>query len=193
MAGRSQKPPRAALAAALASLALGGCASMSKEDCLAGNWYERGYDDADGGRTFDRLDSHAKACAKVGVAPDETIYATGYEAGLVDYCTPERGYALGSRDGDYRDICPFGTESAFLGRYVAGLERALVMRELDAAEAEAELERAVIARAAVPRGASTKDADRDLATARARLDGLRGDRLGIREKIRRWNAELSAR
>ena len=193
MAGRSHEIPRAALAVALASLALGGCASMSKRDCLAGNWYERGYDDANGGDTFDRLDSHAKACAKVGVVPDEPIYATGYEAGLVDYCTPERGYALGLRDSDYRDICPFGTESAFLGRYVDGLESALVMREIDAADAEDELERAVIARAAMPRGASTKDADRDVAAARAALDGLRDDRLGIREKIRRWNAELSAR
>ena len=193
MAARPPGPSRAPFAVALVALALGGCASMSKQDCLAGNWYERGYDDANGGNTFDRLDSHAKACAKVGIRPDEPIYATGYEAGLVDYCTPERGYELGSRDSDYRDICPFETESAFLGRYVDGLESALVMREVDAVRAETELERAVIARASVPRDASTEDADRDLATARARLDGLRDDRLGIREKIRRWNAELSAR
>ena len=123
------RPERTRLALGLAAsgaLALGGCASMSKEDCLTGNWYVQGYEDANGGRTFDRFDDHVKACAKVGATPDEAVYGTGYEAGLVDYCTPERGYQLGSRDSEYRDICPFDTEAAFLGRYVDGLERALV-------------------------------------------------------------------
>ena len=191
-AGRPRRARRALGLVAAATVALGGCASMSKKDCLAGNWYERGYEDADRGETFDRLDAHAKACAKVGVAPDEAVYGTGYEAGLAEYCTPERGYELGSRDSEYRDICPFDTEAAFLGRYVDGLESAMIQRESDAIRAEAELERAVTARASLTKGQSTKRADGDVSAARATLDRLRGDRLGIREKIRRWNAELSA-
>ena len=149
-----------------AALALGGCASMSKGDCLAGNWYERGYEDADGGESADRLQSHAKACAKVSVAPDAAVYARGYEAGLVDYCTPERGYRLGADDREYRDICPVGTEADF--------------------------ERALTERAAIFKGQSAKKADAEVDAARNRMDQLRGDRLGIREKIRRWNAELSS-
>ena len=50
----------------------------------------------------------------------------------------------------------------------------------------------MLARASVPKGLSTKKADRELASARAALDRLRGERLSIREKIRRWSAELSA-
>ena len=187
MKARARTP--AALAAALA---LAGCASMSKEDCLAGNWYAQGFEDADGGRTFDRLDAHAKACAKVGAVPDEAVYGRGYEAGLVDYCTPERGYRLGEADGEYRDICPFETEPAFLGRYVDGLESALVDREIEAARAEARLERAVAARASLRPGLPTKKADAEVDAARGELDRLRSDRFGIRQKIRRWTAELSA-
>ena len=175
-----------------AALALGGCASMSKGDCLAGNWYERGYEDADGGESADRLQSHAKACAKVSVAPDAAVYARGYEAGLVDYCTPERGYRLGADDREYRDICPVGTEAAFLGRYIDGLESALVRREAEAIRAEADFERALTERAAIFKGQSAKKADAEVDAARNRMDRLRGDRLGIREKIRRWNAELSS-
>ena len=192
MHARHRRALRALALALPCALVLGGCASMSKKDCLAGNWYERGYEDADGGETDDRLAAHAKACAKVGVAPDADTYGRGYAAGLVDYCTPERGYRLGSDARDYRGICPAETAGSFLGRYVDGLESALVERETDAIRAEADFERALTARAGIVKGQSTKRADAEVDAARATMDRLRSDRLDIREKIRRWNAELSA-
>ena len=49
---------------------LAGCSTMSKDQCLAGAWGEKGYADGAAGYPMSRLDGHAKACAKYQVAPN---------------------------------------------------------------------------------------------------------------------------
>ena len=44
---------------------LAGCTTMSKDQCLAGAWGEKGYADGAAGYPISRLDDHAKACAEM--------------------------------------------------------------------------------------------------------------------------------
>ena len=47
-----------------AAALLGSCSTMSKDECLAGAWGEKGYADGAAGYPMSRLDDHAKACEK---------------------------------------------------------------------------------------------------------------------------------
>ena len=49
---------------------LSSCATLSKQECLVGDWQAIGYNDGVAGYQSDRLASHAKACAKASVAPN---------------------------------------------------------------------------------------------------------------------------
>jgi len=54
--------------AALAVLgSLGGCASLSKSECLSANWEDVGIRDGADGRPEEYLIQHSKACSKVSV------------------------------------------------------------------------------------------------------------------------------
>jgi len=82
--------------AALAVLgSLGGCASMSKNECLAANWEDVGIRDGADGRPEEYLIQHSKACAKVNVVPDRGAWSHGREQGLDRFCVPYRAYQLG--------------------------------------------------------------------------------------------------
>ena len=69
---------------------LAGCSTMSKDQCLAGAWGEKGYADGAAGYPMTRLDDHARACAKYQVAPNPAAYGSAREDGLRSYCTFER-------------------------------------------------------------------------------------------------------
>ena len=56
-------------AAALVIASLSGCASISEDQCLAGNWAERGYKDGAKGVSRGRLADYADTCAKYAVCP----------------------------------------------------------------------------------------------------------------------------
>lgn len=51
-------------------LLLSSCATLSKQECVVGDWQTIGYNDGVAGHYADRLASHTKACAKASVAPD---------------------------------------------------------------------------------------------------------------------------
>lgn len=109
-----------AAGAASAALLLGSCATMSEDQCLAGDWGGQGYRDGAEGLSMSRLEDHAKACAKHGVIPDETPYRSARDDGLRLYCTRERGFEEG-REGDaYHQVCPVELEAEFLPAYRDG-------------------------------------------------------------------------
>jgi len=74
---------------------LGGCASMSKNECLAANWEDVGIRDGADGRPEEYLIQHSKACAKVNIVPDRGAWSHGREQGLDRFCVPYRAYQLG--------------------------------------------------------------------------------------------------
>lgn len=99
---------------------LGGCATMSSDECLTGDWTAIGYEDGVRGYTADRIGNHRKACAKHGVTPDFAAYQSGRDQGLVEYCQPNRGFNIGSSGGRYNGVCSVALEADFLDAYNTG-------------------------------------------------------------------------
>lgn len=102
-------------------LVLSACASISKEECLAADWYSLGVEDGSKGYPMSRIGVYRKDCAEVGVAPDADQYAQGRDRGLESYCTYERGYAEGKRGARNQAVCPPGNlEAEFTQGYNDG-------------------------------------------------------------------------
>lgn len=98
------------------------CASLSKEECLAADWYAIGVEDGSRGQDMARLGAHRKACAEFGIAPDVALYEQGRMRGLESFCTRERGYYEGERGRSYGGVCPAHLEGMFMQGYLAGQE-----------------------------------------------------------------------
>ena len=85
---------------------LSGCATLSKQECMVGDWQTIGYNDGVAGYRSDRLVSHTKACAKAGVAPDYQAWERGRQSGLQQYCTVNNAYNVGRRGRQLNTVCP---------------------------------------------------------------------------------------
>ncbi|MCK4743486.1 MAG: DUF2799 domain-containing protein [Sulfuriflexus sp.] len=99
---------------------LSGCASLSKEQCLAGNWSDIGYRDGRQGYKPESIDTHAKACAEHGVRPSREKYTQGYNKGIRTYCSPSNGRHVGEANRYYHHVCPADLEPEFLENYRYG-------------------------------------------------------------------------
>jgi hypothetical protein len=108
--------------AALCLMVLGACASLTQEECRAGDWASIGQTDGAEGRVADtQFARHVKACEKAGVTPDQARWQDGYARGLQTYCTPDTGLREGLAGRRYRDVCPAAAEARFLQGYDLGL------------------------------------------------------------------------
>ena len=103
------------LIAALAGL--GGCASMSADECLTLDWTTIGFEDGSRGYTADRVGTHRKACAKHGVSADLVAYQRGHAQGVESFCQPGRAFNFGANGGGYNGVCPAHLEQDFLEAY----------------------------------------------------------------------------
>jgi hypothetical protein len=103
-----------------ASTLLGSCATMSAEECMAGDWSGRGFSDGAAGYAQSRLGEHAEACSKHGIAPDDDAYRAGWAQGVLRYCTLPNGFAQGRSGAAYNGVCPAGLEADFLPAYQDG-------------------------------------------------------------------------
>ena len=113
---------------------LAGCTTMSKDQCLAGAWGEKGYADGAAGYPINRLDDHAKACAKYQVTPNPAAYGSAREDGLRSYCTFEKGWGEGRAGNTYYGVCRPEEEAAFLPAYHDGLRLHEVEDAVETAE-----------------------------------------------------------
>ncbi|MGB7480103.1 MAG: DUF2799 domain-containing protein [Burkholderiaceae bacterium] len=121
---------RLALAALL--LALAGCASMSKEECLTANWGEVGMRDGQNGEPRSRFASHAEACREAGIRADQGQYMSGWERGIVYFCTPHNGFEVGRRGRYYSSgTCPPALEGGFRHGYDRGIDIHRAQQEVD--------------------------------------------------------------
>ena len=110
----------------LSLLLLSGCATLSKEECLRGEWSTVGYQDGAQGYPAKQFYEHVAACREHGVMPRQDVYLKGREQGLKQYCTVEIGLREGQAVRNYQLVCPANTQPAFLQGYVQGLNRALL-------------------------------------------------------------------
>jgi len=101
---------------------LSGCATLSKNECLTGDWLTIGYEDGAEGKPRERIGAHQEACAEYGIAPDFTTYQQGYDNGLLLFCTPRNGFIKGKAGYQYTGICPERLENGFLDGYDGGRE-----------------------------------------------------------------------
>jgi len=178
------------IAAATASvLVLGSCATMSEDQCLAGDWGQQGYADGRSGQPTSRLDAHTEACAKYGVVPDARTYYSAREDGLREYCTPARGFQVGREGSSYADVCPPQLEADFLpayrdGQIVYAAEQALSSAQSSVSSlgsrAEA-LDEKIRAKREEMRASGLTDEER--ARIRDRIDEIRREREGV---LRDW-------
>jgi hypothetical protein len=124
--------------AALAVLAsLGGCASLSRSECLAANWEDVGIRDGANGRPEEYLIQHSKACAKVNVVPDRGAWSHGREQGLERFCVPYRAYQLGEYGGGFdAAICRNYDQDRLVNAYEQGLEVNRLANSLAAIDGE---------------------------------------------------------
>jgi hypothetical protein len=92
-----------------------GCshATLSREDCLRGDWYTLGIQDGLAGKTQGELNLHKQACAEYGISPDPKPYMEGREKGLVDYCKIENAVTTGLSGQLYQSVCPKEIDAAF--------------------------------------------------------------------------------
>lgn len=131
--------------ACAAAVALSSCATMSEDQCLAGAWGERGYQDGASGQLPSRLQDHAEACAKYGVVPETEVYMSAREDGLRTYCTASGGFQVGRMGSGYTGACPVEAESEFLpafndGRRIYAAEQAVSSAETDLSSAIARID-----------------------------------------------------
>lgn len=110
------------VAAAALTLALQGCASISKNECLNADWYTIGYETGIRGQREAQISDYRKACAEYGVTPDLARFLEGRDAGLQRFCEPRNGYRVGRAGTAYAGVCPQRLEGEFLRAYGAGRE-----------------------------------------------------------------------
>ncbi len=107
------------LGLSLASV-FGGCASMSKNQCLQADWYEIGNRDGRRGKPRTLFQAHYDTCLEHGVHADRQAYFRGRADGLRAFCTFDNGLALGKEGKTYRQICPPQLETDFLAGFEKG-------------------------------------------------------------------------
>jgi hypothetical protein len=116
---------------------LGGCASLSKNECLAANWEDIGIRDGANGRPEEYLIQHSTACAKVNVAPDRGAWLHGRERGLERFCVPHRAYQIGEHGGGFDSgICRNFDQDRLQVAYEKGREVNRLGAELNAIDGE---------------------------------------------------------
>ena len=178
-------------AAGGAALAIASCATMTKDQCMAGAWGEVGYRDGSEGYPMSVLEDHVKACAEYGVAPDPVAYRSARADGLNGYCRWERAFQEG-RDGDeYHGVCTPAQEEDFLpayrdGQLVYAAEQALTAARSSVASLGARLEELddkITAKQAEARAEGLTDEQRD--AIRNRIQEIRRERADTEREWRR--------
>lgn len=99
---------------------LGGCATLSENECRGADWESIGYRDGNRGYDAGRVVNHADACSEYGIAPDRSQYEAGRQRGLELFCTARNGVQLGRQGSSYGGVCPASLEQDFLQGYDLG-------------------------------------------------------------------------
>ncbi len=87
--------------------------------CEGRDWFEIGRQDGSFGRASQPPTEIAPECSVKEI--DDQAYRLGREAGLLDFCTPDRGFQLGRAGENYHGTCPKNLEEDFLKAYRQGL------------------------------------------------------------------------
>lgn len=132
------------LLAVFALFFLSSCTTLKKSDCVEGNWSGIGFNDATAGlKSASQFRAHAKACSKHKITPNIAIYNSGYQKGLVQFCTATNGYRRGVGQSEYYGTCPQALQDNFIKGYLAGLDTATIELTEDILDLRHERRRAI--------------------------------------------------
>lgn len=93
-------------AAAIMTVGLSGCATISEKSCAYDSWYDVGFRGAmENKDRADYLDDILRDCGKHGFEPDQGELARGFEEGTAQFCLPDNGFAWGRKGRSYNGIC----------------------------------------------------------------------------------------
>ena len=115
-------------------LLLGACSSnpsVSEFQCKAGDWESVGYRDGASGMRNTEILAHQEACGEYGIVPDRSLYISGWEAGLQEYCTVENGFNQGQRGVRLNPICQGAQKHEFANAYNDGRKLYLARHEVN--------------------------------------------------------------
>lgn len=115
-------------AAACTSVVRVGDPSVTGDPCSNADWFEVGRLDGING-IHPENSKYAGSCKAQGKGYDIELYTGGWNRGLVEYCTPERGFDAGRAGEEYAGICPSHVEAKFLERYKVGQKISEIERE----------------------------------------------------------------
>lgn len=124
---------------------VGGCATISRQECQKGEWYSIGVASGRQGATNERLDKIKHDCHKHDVEVDTRRYLEGYAQGLIDYCQLDNAFDTGLRGEIYQHVCPPAIDAIF-ARYnkaatlVYYLRRHIVNLEIELSDKKYALE-----------------------------------------------------
>lgn len=83
-----------------------GCATLSREECMVGDWRGLGLQDGLMGEPSQRLSEHMQACGEYHIAVDNNAYFAGREQGLREYCRIDNAFNQGLNGRPYHRVCP---------------------------------------------------------------------------------------
>lgn len=110
---------------------LGGCATMTPQECRQANWEEVGFNDAGAGHEITRSADHREACAEAGVTVDFKAYREGYALGLPYYCTATQGFETADHGGGYASQCELAKFPDYADGFDQGVAVYALIRERD--------------------------------------------------------------
>lgn len=116
---------------AVTVMLLSSCASLTEEECRAGDWRSIGLDDGTRGRSPDFLATHVDACASYQITPDASAWESGRLEGLALYCTPESAYENGAKGRRLRPVCPASDHPALSRSNSKGLMYYEIGQDID--------------------------------------------------------------
>ncbi len=111
-------------------LLLAACATLSENECRAGNWYAIGQKDGANGRMEDFIYQHAKACNEYGILPNKTEWLRGRADGLPLYCTPGNAFREGRRGKHLNPVCPIAERATLIRANERGLRVNRIEQEI---------------------------------------------------------------
>lgn len=96
---------------------------LTQEQCMHMDWFQKGRTDAISGGSLSSFDEYSKRCGKFEITADKESYTDGFNQGLKQFCTYERGKSFGYNHGIYHNTCPLHLEKEFMRGYKSGRKK----------------------------------------------------------------------
>lgn len=110
------------LIAVLICVLLGSCGGRVKElTCTGNDWFDMGYKTATKGESIRFFNRYIDSCGQNLEKDSKEVYIAGYRKGIVEYCSYDKGFQLGSANIKVDTVCPYELRPDFDKGYKVGL------------------------------------------------------------------------